>query len=75
MDNGYTWKVTGQTQDTQFDPAGNQVTGKQITFQIQPTGYSGNVFVPDAIYPNAEAVKEQIQAEVDTIMAVHTLNG
>lgn len=75
MDSSYTWKVVSQTQDTQFDTAGNQVTGKQITFQVQPTGYNGTVFVPDAIYPNPDAVRELIQAEVDSVMSVHGLNG
>jgi len=75
MANGYTWTVTGQTQDTQFDASGNQVTGKQIAFTIQPSGYSGTLFVSDAIYMNTQAVQEALQHEVDSVMAVHTLSG
>jgi hypothetical protein len=33
------------------------------------------VFVPDALYSNAEAVKEIIQHEVDMVMSVHGLSG
>lgn len=75
MNGDYTWKVTGQTQDTIFDGQGNQVPGKQISFKIDPSGYTGTVFVPDAIYGNPETVREQIQSEVDSVMAVHTLSG
>lgn len=75
MADTYTWQVTGQATQTQFDPAGGVTTGKDITFQIMPTGYTGTLFVPDIIYQNPEAVKEKIQAEVDSIMAVHSLSG
>lgn len=71
----YTWQVTGQTQETQFLDNGNQVTGKLVAFTVQPSGYTGSVFIPDAIYQNREAVQETIQGEVDAVMAIHTLKG
>lgn len=73
--NGYTWEVTQQIPDTQFDNQGNSTTGKTISFKISPSGYTGQLFVPDAVYANTEAVKEMLQHEVDTVMAVHTLSG
>jgi len=75
MDNDYTWSVTGQQNDTQFDASGNVTYGKTVTFTIQPTGYTGTIFIPDIIYQNVQAVQEKIQAEVDSIMAVHNLSG
>jgi hypothetical protein len=75
MADEYTWQVTGQVPSSQFDSQGNITTGKEVTFQISPSGYSGVVFVPDAIYVNPETVRELIQHEVDTVMAVHTLSG
>jgi hypothetical protein len=71
----YTWAVTGQTQDTQFDGQGNQTQGKQISFTVQPSGYTGTLFVSDAMYANPQTVREALQREVDAVMAVHTLNG
>jgi hypothetical protein len=67
--------VTGQVPQSQFSTGGDITTGKEITFQISPTGYTGTVFVPDALYSNAEAVKEIIQHEVDMVMSVHGLSG
>lgn len=72
---GYTWTVTGQTPETQFDNAGNQTQGKTVTFTVQPSGYTGSVFIPDVVYQNVDGVKERIQAEVDSVMAVHQLSG
>lgn len=72
---GYTWQVTGQTPETQFDNSGNQTTGKLVAFTIQPSGYQGSVFIPDTVYVNADGVRERIQSEVDSVMAVHGLSG
>lgn len=72
---GYTWTVTGQTPETVFDNAGNQTTGKNVSFTIQPSGYTGSVFVPDVLYNNVAAVQERIQTEVDAVMAIHQLSG
>lgn len=72
---GYTWSVTGQTPETQFDNQGNQTTGKNVSFTIQPSGYTGAVFIPDVLYVNTDAVRERIQTEVDAVMQVHQLSG
>ena len=71
----YQWSVTGQTPETQFDNNGNQTTGKNVSFTVQPSGYQGMVFIPDVLYVNPDAVRERIQSEVDAVMAVHGLTG
>lgn len=71
----YTWTVTAQTPETVFDNNGNSTTGKQVSFTVQPSGYQGQVFIPDSVYANVEGVRERIQGEVDIVMAVHNLSG
>lgn len=71
----YTWQVTGQTQETQFDTLGNAIPGKQVTFTVQPSGYVGSVFIPDSVYANVDAVRERIQAEASMVSAIHGMTG
>lgn len=71
----YSWQVTGQQNETQFDTSGGSTTGKLVSFSILPSGYTGSLFIPDVIYQNTQAVKEMLQSEVDQIMAVHQLTG
>lgn len=74
-DNGYTWSVTGQQNDSQIDTAGNVIAGKTVTFQITPSGQTGTVFIPNTSYSNTNSVREMIQAEVDQLETVRNLTG
>lgn len=74
-DNGYTWQVTGQMNDSQIDANGQVVQGKTVSFVISPSQQTGHVFIPDVTYANTEAAREAIQAEVDAMVAVGNLNG
>lgn len=71
----YSWQVTGQQNETEFDTNGGSTNGKRVMFSILPAGYAGSLFIPDVIYQNTQAVKDMIQNEVDQIMAVHQLQG
>ena len=71
----YSWQVTGQTQDTEFDPQGNAVPGKRVAFTVQPSGYTGSVFIPDSVYVNIDAVRERIQAEASMVSQIHGMTG
>jgi hypothetical protein len=75
MSNGYSWQVTAQSNEQNFDAQGNVTNGKSITFTIPEYGYTGTIFVPDAVYSSTDAVKNLIQSEVDQVVAVHQLNG
>jgi len=68
------WTVTSQRQSQEFDQHGTPVNGKIVSFQTD-TGYSGTVFVPDAVYGNAQHVKDMISAEVASVAAIHGLSG
>lgn len=75
MIDNYSWEVTSQANEQQIDATGNLVTGKNVTFTIMPTGYTGTLFIPDVIYANTDAAREAIQREVDAVVAVHNLTG
>ena len=74
MANGVTWQVTGQSQDTVFGADNTPQSGKKVTFQTS-TGYTGTIFIPDALYVNTDYVRGAIQAEVDATEAVRTLTS
>lgn len=71
----FTWQVTGQSPQVQFDAQGNVTNGQDITFKINETGYTGTIFVPDTFYANPDNVRELIQNRVNALTAVHQLNG
>lgn len=69
-----TYKVTGVTQDSQFTGQATPVTGKRVQFSTN-TGYDGAVFVPDAVFADANAVRRMIEGEVKLVAAAQTITG
>lgn len=69
-----TYKVTGVTQDSQFTGQSTPVTGKRVQFSTS-TGYEGAVFVPDAVFSDAAAVRKLIEGEVRLVAAAQSITG
>lgn len=69
-----TWQVTGDLPDqSEFDGAGNAVTGHRITF-ITGDGNRGSVFVDDDHY-NADNVRTLIGAQAAKADEIRGLSG
>lgn len=69
-----TYQVTRVTPDTQF-PAGEQpVTGKLVAFSTS-AGYSGSVFVPDAVFSDKAAITRMIEDQVRLVAAAQSISG
>lgn len=69
-----TYKVTGVTPDTNFSGTATPVTGKRVAFSTS-TGYEGAVFVPDAVFADASAVRGLIEGEVKLVAAAQAITG
>lgn len=69
-----TYKVTGVTQDSQFTGQSTPVTGKRVQFSTS-TGYEGAVFVPDAVFADASAVRGLIEDQVKLVAAAQAITG
>jgi len=66
--NATTWRVTGQTEQTQIQPGGNPVRGVQV-FYVTGAGHNGSVFVPYANYTPAfiQSAVGQAAAQMDAV--------
>jgi len=67
------WTVTTQQEVTQPDATGRYVQGVKVGFQTVE-GILGSVFIPDAQY-SAQNVQQAVQARVDQMRSVQTLQG
>ena len=76
MDSGapITYQVTRVTPDTQFPPGEQPVPGKSVGFSTS-VGYTGTVFVPDAVFADANVVKRMIEDQVKLVAAAMAVTG
>jgi len=68
-----TWRVTGQTEQTQIMAGGNPVRGVQV-FYTTGAGHTGSVFVPYSQY-TTDYVRDQVAAAAAQMDAVGMLSG
>jgi hypothetical protein len=68
-----TWRVTGQTEQTQIQQGGNPVRGVQV-FYTTGDGHTGSVFIPYAQY-NPAYVQQQVGQAAAQMDAVGQLSG
>lgn len=68
-----TWTVTGQTEQTQINPAGSPVRGVQV-FYTTGAGHQGSVFVPYVQYTqeNVRNLVQDAAARMDVIGALQS---
>lgn len=69
-----TYKVTRVTPDTQFPAGEPPVPGKQVAFATS-AGYSGAVFVPDAVFADVAAMKRMIEDQVMLVVRAQMISG
>ena len=65
------YTIVAQHNTIGFNTQGNAVAGWQIDYST-PNGNTGSIFVPNAQY-NLATVKELIEAQVQTMAAIHQL--
>lgn len=65
------WRVTGQSETLQPDPAGRVVNGVQVTF-MTAKGVQGSVFVPRNLYTvtNVQAAVAAAAHEMDQVQGL-----
>lgn len=68
-----TWRVTGQTEDTQLTADGRVLAGVKVLFRTS-AGVDSSVFVPNDQY-NAAAVRAAVAARAAAIDSVSGLSG
>lgn len=68
------WTIAYQRETTQQAPQGGFVQGVQIGFTTTRDGVTQSVFVPYNQY-TPDRIKQIINSRVDTIEAVHSLQG
>lgn len=71
---GITYQVTRITPDTKFPPGESPVPGKSVAFSTS-VGYTGTIFVPDSVFPDQNAVRRMIEAEVKLVAAATAITG
>lgn len=69
-----TYQVTRVTPDTQFPPGDQPVHGKTVSFSTD-SGYNGSVFVPDNVFPDKNAMRRMIEAEIMLVAQAQSISG
>lgn len=69
-----TYQVTRVTPDTQFPPGEQPVTGKLVAFSTS-AGYSGSVFVPDAVFADRTAITRLVEDQVRLVAVAQSISG
>ena len=69
-----TWIAGIPTPAQHFDDRGNGIDGKTVPFETS-TGYSGSIWVSDAVFANPNQVKQMIGDEVSRVVAIPGLSG
>lgn len=68
------YTVSAVVADTQYSTQGKPVPGKKVTYSTS-VGYDGTLFIPDADFADAAAVRLRIEAEVRAVAAAMGLAG
>lgn len=69
-----TYQVTRVTPDSRFPPGEPVVTGKSVAFSTS-VGYTGTVFIPDAVFADTAAMRRMIEDEVRMVAAAQAISG
>lgn len=68
------YQVTGVADDTQFGASASPVPGKRVSYSTS-IGYDGSLFIPDAVFGDAPAVRALIEQEVRKVSAARQITG
>ncbi len=69
-----TYQVTRVTPDTEFPPGEQPVKGQLVAFTTS-AGYNGNVFVPDSVFADKNAVARMVEDKVRLVAQAQSITG